>query len=226
MTDVLSLLTASGLAGAAGHRAAVPALLLGVLHHLAAAIAEGGEPFFALGPGWVWLADPLVIGLLVLLLVAELLAESESPELASVAGRVPRLLSGVLVAMAAAGAYDDKASMQLLAGIVGGGVAGGVDFTRATVRELGGDALDAATGGWSSRIMAIVETVWSVVMSVVAVVFPLLVILVLLIPMAMVALSRRRRPPCPSCAKPVHPRATACPHCQTTISRGELSVAS
>jgi len=110
--DIVTLLAAAGLGGAAGQRAVLPALLLGVFHH---------TPWFELHESVAWLAAPVVLGTLVVLAIAEHIADrSESfGAMADTAARVPRWIAGFLVAAAGSGALDADLTALMVSGLVG-----------------------------------------------------------------------------------------------------------
>ena len=72
--SLMQILTGAGLAGASGHRAFLPPLILGVAHQWAAATAAAGQtPFFELSKQFEWLASPAVIAILAVLTIVEFL---------------------------------------------------------------------------------------------------------------------------------------------------------
>ena len=79
--DVFSILTSFGLGAAAGQRALVPMLVVGLLHHTA---------WFDLSQGWAWLGSPAVLGVVGVLALAEVIVDwyPDSARVADAAGEV------------------------------------------------------------------------------------------------------------------------------------------
>jgi hypothetical protein len=221
---LVAILTGAGLAGAAGHRAFVPAFLLGLLHQLAAGMAgASGEPFFALGDSFAWLSHPAVLVVLGGLTVLEYVAEAnpDIPELTEWALRAPKMVSGFLVVAATVGSVDGNLMLLVGSGVLGAGTALGVDKIRSSVKRLVDEPLRDASDGASTKTMAVAETGWSVGMTVVAIVAPVLVlagaVVLFLAWKGGGAAAKARKVPCPSCGESCHPEATACPHCRAAI---------
>lgn len=224
--DFMGILGAAGLAGATGHRAFVPALLLGVAHHLGPMFPDSaGAPGFALSADWAWLASPIVMVVLGALLVLEYLAESnpDIPELSEWAMKAPKLIAGFIVVAAYVGQINDDGSTAAMisSGLLGSGVALGVDGMRSKVKQALDSSLGDATDGVSTKAVAIAETGWSLSVGVIAVVVPLAILLVAAITWFVWAgrrtIVKARMEPCHTCGADRHPQATACPHCRAAI---------
>lgn len=221
---LMSLLQAAGLAGASGHRAFIPALALGVLHHISAAAAgAAGDPTFALSQDFVWLADPIVMSVLGALTIVEILAEMnpDVPELVNLSLKLPKLVSGFVVVAASVGQVSESWTLMAASGVLGAGTALTVDSLRAEVKHTVDDSLSDASDGHSTKVIGAGESVWAGVLAVAAVVLPILAAVGLLL-LAGIWWGGRRAArakfvPCPSCGEPRHPEATACPSCKAEI---------
>ena len=177
---LMSILTAAGLAGASGHRAFIPVLGLGALHHYAAMTVEAGkEPFFALSESFAWVADPVVMSVLGVLAVVEILAEMnpDVPELVNLAGKLPKAAAGFIATAALVGTLNENAMLLGASGLLGGAGALTVDSLRAQVKSNLDEPLADASDGWSTKLFSVAETGWSAGMVVVAFAAPVLVLL-------------------------------------------------
>jgi hypothetical protein len=223
-----AIFTATGLAGAAGHRAFLPALGLGALHRLSAALATsaGGEPLFALSDGYLWLADPAVMAVLGLLVLVELVAEANEdlPELVEWSQKLPKAVAGFLMASAAVGTVHDDVGALLASGILGAGVSMGVDTLRIGVKRTAFEPLGATLGPWGTRGYSLAESGWSLGVVLASVLLPVLgvaaVVAVAATWFATRRMEARRRVPCPRCGEKIHRRARVCAHCRAEV--GEL----
>jgi hypothetical protein len=224
-STLMSLLAAAGLAGASGHRAFVPAFLLGVMHHLGPVFQQAdGSPFFALSPGYAWLAHPVVMVVLGGLMVLEYLAEAnpDVPELTEWALRAPKLVSGFIVVAALVGAIDDSTVLMATSGLLGAGTALAVDGVRSEIKHVVNDSVGEATDGKGTKALAVAETGWSAGMTVAAIVVPIVIlaagVALFVAWRGRKAIGEAARVPCPSCGQPRHRDATACPHCKAAIA--------
>jgi hypothetical protein len=223
--SITQILTATGLAGASGHRAFLPPLLLGVMHRWAAATAAAGEePFFQLSKQFQWLAAPTVIAVLAVLTIVEFIAERnpDAPEVVNLALKLPKAISGFIVAAAAVGKIDDNLVLLATSGLLGSGVSLGVDKLRADVKHAVQEPLHHATHGASDKVMGWAETAWSGFLTVMAWVIPIVAIVALGI-VAGMWFARRRieegaRVPCAKCGHRVLPGARTCPGCKADIA--------
>ena len=225
MNSLMSILQAAGLAGASGHRAFIPALALGVLHHISAAAAGPGvEPTFALGETFIWLADPTVMAILGALTIVELLAEMnpDAPEIVNLALKLPKVVSGFVVSAAAVGTVNDNWVAMAASGVLGAGTAMTVDMVRADVKHSVDAHLSDASDGHSTKVIGATESVWATVMAVGAVVLPIVAAVGLLLIAGIWWGGRRaaraKYVPCPACSEPRHPEARVCPHCRAAIT--------
>ncbi len=227
--SLATILGAAGLAGATGHRAFIPALALGCLHRIAEnTVAAGAEPFFALSDQFIWLADPIVMVVLGVLTVVEVLAEMnpDAPELVNLSLKLPKLVSGFVVAAAEIGTISDSTALMVGSGILGAGTALGVDTLRADVKHTVDGSLADASDGLSTRVIGGTESIWAAVLAVSAVVLPIVaavgVLLLVGIWIGTRKAAQAKFVPCPHCNEPRHPEASsACPHCQASITGTE-----
>jgi hypothetical protein len=223
-SELMQVLTGTGLAGAAGHRAFIPPLALGLMHRFAAAGVEAGaEPWFRLSQKFEWLADTKVMAILAVLALVEYLAEKnpDAPELVTLALKLPKAVSGFLVAAAGVGQVDESLVALTASGVLGTATSLGVDTLRAGVKHAIQQPLSDATHGHSDRVMSSAETAWSGFMTYLAWVIPLLAILALGV-LAAVWFGRKKvadagRVACGKCGYKRHPDAKVCPECKEVV---------
>lgn len=223
--SLMQILSAAGLAGASGHRAFLPPLLLGLAHRWAAATAAPGEdPFFALSQKFQWLADPAVIGILAVLAIVEFIAEQnpDAPEIVNLALKLPKAVSGFITAASAVGAVNDNVVVLAASGVLGSGLSLGVDTLRADVKHAVQEPLSDATHGASDKAMGWLETAWTGFLTAMSWVLPILAVAGLLV-LAGVWWTRRRvadagRVACPSCGHRGRPGARVCAGCKRDLT--------
>ena len=223
--SLMNILGSAGLAGASGHRAFIPALALGVTHRLAEATATAGaEPWFALSPQFEWLASPVVMAVLGVLTLVEVLAEMnpDAPELVNLSLKLPKMVSGFVVAAAHTGTVSDDVTMMVGSGILGAGAALGVDSMRAEVKHTVDETLSDSSDGLSTKVIGGTESIWAIGLSWAALVLPIVaaVFLVLLVGVWLGTrrAARAKYVPCAACGEARHPEASACPHCRAAIA--------
>ncbi len=225
--SILSLFSAAGLAGASGHRAFIPALCLGTMHHLAANSVAGttAEPWFALSGQFTFLADPVVMAVLGVLTLVEVLAEMnpDAPELVNLSLKLPKLLAGFVVVADRVGSMSDNNMVLMIgSGILGSGAALTIDTLRADVKHSVDESLTDASDGLSTKLIGGGETIWAATLAVLAVVAPIIAAVGVLLLVGMWFGGRRaaraKFVPCPACNEPRHPEASACPHCRAAIA--------
>lgn len=222
-SELMQILTGAGLAGAAGHRAFVPPLLLGLAHRFAEVTAGSGQPFFQLSQQFQWLASTEVLVILAVCAVVEFVAENnpDAPELVTLALKVPKAISGFLVAAAAMGTVNDNLLALSASGVLGSATSTGVDAMRAGVKHAVQEPLSDATHGWSDKALGTAETAWSGAMTYLAWVVPVVVLLAIGV-LGFVWYGRRRiavaqRVPCPHCGFERHPDAKVCAGCKAPV---------
>ncbi|WP_125775060.1 DUF4126 domain-containing protein [Antribacter gilvus] len=175
---MLELATGSGLALAAGLNAWIPLILLGLLSRFTDLLELPGS--------WAWLENPWVLGILVVLLVVEFVADKIPvvDTVNDVIQTVIRPTAGGIAFGAGAGSEtvtvtDPQSFLQsgqwmpVVLGIV---LALGVHATKSGARVLA----NTATGGTAAPFVSTAEDVGSVGMSFLAVLLPILVIPLLL----------------------------------------------
>ncbi|GAA1061342.1 DUF4126 domain-containing protein [Agromyces bracchium] len=189
---MLEVLTASGLALAAGLNAWIPLILLGAL--------DRWTDLVDLPSGWEWLSNEWVLLILFVLLVVEVVAD-KIPGLDSVNDAIQtfvRPTAGGLAFGSGIGAttvavQDPEAffsSPDWIPVAVGVVLALGVHVAKAAARPV----VNASTAGVGAPIASSIEDVGSVSLSIAALLAPLLVIIALVIMIALlVVLARRRR---------------------------------
>lgn len=191
---MLEVLTATGLATAAGLNAGLPLLVLGA--------AARWTPWVELPVGWTWLTQGWVLAVLAVLVVLDMVADKVPglDSLNDLAQTVVRPTSGGLAFGAGVGAstpavQDPSALAEAgvwVPVVVGVVLALTTHITKALARPV----VSAATLGIGGPVLSAVEDATSLSLSVAAIVLPLLVVLLLLAPVAVaVHLARRRRDP-------------------------------
>jgi hypothetical protein len=148
--DLVSVLTSFGLGAAAGQRAIVPMLVVGLLHNTS---------FFELSEAWAWLGSPAVLLVLAVLSLAEIVVDwyPDSARVADVAGWVTRTLSGALLAAAVMGSLDSTLSQLVWSGALGGGTALATQWLRHPLRASTRELADSGLSG-SDRASSVAET--------------------------------------------------------------------
>ena len=182
MDTLVALALGVGLAAACGFRVFVPLLVTGLAARF---------DYLVLGDGFAWLGSDaalLAFGAATLLEIAAYYVPWLDNLLDGAAGPLA-VTAGVLVAAAV---LDGEPALLrwTLAAVAGGGAAAGVQFLTAAVRAFS----SAATAGLANWIVATLEAVGALVLSVLAVVVPLLAAgaALLLLVLAWTRLRRRR----------------------------------
>jgi hypothetical protein len=189
---VLETLTGIGLATSAGLNAYIPLLTIGLLGRF--------TDLMALPPGWQWLENDWVLGILAVLLIIEVVADKIPivDHINDVVQTVVRPTAGGLAFGAASSSStvtvsdpgDFFSSNQWVPIVIGMAISFGVHALKATVRPF----VNASTMGVGAPVASTAEDTFSVVMAFVAIVFPILIIVMLVLMVwAVVALFRRRR---------------------------------
>ena len=188
----MELMTGFGLASAAGLNAYIPLLSMGLLGRFTNLVH--------LPPGWAWLENGWVIGIVAILLVIEIVAD-KVPALDSVNDTVQtfvRPTSGGIVfgsgTAAQTAAVTDPADFartgQWVPVVIGVVTALVVHLTKTAVRP----AANLATAGVAAPVLSTIEDFTSVSLTFIAILIPALVLVVLIaLIWAAVWLLRRRR---------------------------------
>lgn len=179
-----AILTGLGLAAAAGLNAYIPLVIVGFLQ--AFNWLDFGAPYDNL-------ANPWVLGVLVVLLVVEVLAD-KIPAVDSVNDVIQTLIrpvaGAVLFAASTGLGTDIPPVVSLIAGLL---TAGAVHGTKAALRPV----INAGTAGVGAPVVSTGEDIVSTVLAFVAILAPLLVLVVMAVFVWLVArwLRRRRQRP-------------------------------
>ncbi len=181
MGSVAGILTAFGLSSSAGLNAYIPLLVVALLARFTHLI-QLKEPWTALTSGWI-------IGLLVVLLLVEILAD-KVPAVDSINDVIQtfiRPVAGAILFAASSNVISDL--HPVLAMACGLFVAGGVHAAKATARPV----ITATTAGVANPVVSTVEDVASLVTSLVAVLAPVLLAVTLLLAVLTIAWWLRAR---------------------------------
>ncbi len=180
-----AILTGLGLAAAAGLNAYIPLVIVGFLQYFD--IVDFGAPFDNL-------ANPWVLGVLVVLLLVEVLADKipAVDTVNDVIQTVVRPVAGaVLFAASTSLGTDIPPAVSLIAGLI---TAGTVHGTKAAVRPV----LNAGSAGVAAPVVSTTEDIVSTALSFAAVLAPFLVLIALVVFVWLVVRwLRRRREPVP-----------------------------
>ena len=179
-TLIASILASFGIGFASGYRAAIPALLLGVLHHTS---------YFELAPRFAWLASPAVIGVLAVIAVVEIAADRmpESAELVALASWLPKAIIAFLGAAAVVGTVDSDVMALGASGLLGATVAVATDRARAVARKKTRDLGDSGAPS-ADRAAHHAESIASVAIAAAAALSPGWVIVLVLAAVALMVL--------------------------------------
>lgn len=232
MDDLNTVLAGAGLAGATGHRAFLPAFVLGLAHRIGAAdAASGGQAFFQLSQRFEWLSDPKVLTVLGVLALIEFIAERnpDAPEIVNLALKAPKAVMGFIVVAGTVGKVDDNFALMAASGLFGSATSLGVDTMRASVKHAVQEPLSDATHGASDKAMGWLETAWSGFLSVMSWVLPIVAILGIGVLVglwfARKRIEKAGRVPCEHCGFPRHPQAKVCPGCKKDVTPGAAGTA-
>lgn len=178
---ISGLATAFGLSTSAGLNAYVPLLIV--------ALTARYTPWIRLNPPFDALSSLWVIGLLVVLLAIEIVAD-KVPAVDSVNDVIQTLIrpaaGAILFAATTNVIADIHPVLAMACGVI---LAGGVHAVKATARPV----ITATTGGVANPIVSTAEDVVSAVTSLVSLLAPLLAVLVVLSMIVGVALLWRKR---------------------------------
>lgn len=210
--DLTAILTAFGLAAAAGTRGAIPLLALGLFSH---------TPWFHLAPRLAFLGRPEVIATIGVFLVLETWfdAHPEWGRLSDHAAWLWKLLAGFVAFAAANGSVDPELSRLFATGAAGAVTAGVVHAVRNRIRrplrdvEEGHEAIGKAVSAG--------ETGFAALLSASAIFVPFFTLALLAGgAFAAVRVTRRVAPetrPCPRCGKPAPRLASICAGCGAAL---------
>ena len=208
METLMTYMAAFGLATGAGAKAFIPILALGAFHY---------TPYFDLTGRFAWIADPLVMGILAVLVVLEIVVDSH-PDLGRFSDYVsylPKVVAGFIGFAAITGQLDSDVAQLGVSGVLGGGTAAGVHWLRNKVRQPFRDFAED-THESAGKVASLSEAGASAALSGTAVVVPpLSMVLAFALVGGSVAVARKaeaRRVPCAHCGEPIRPGALVCVH--------------
>ena len=209
MTSLLTYMSAFGLASGAGAKAFIPILALGGFHY---------TPYFELSDRFSWIADPVVMIVLCVLVVLEIVVDAH-PDLgpwSDTVSYLPKIVAGFIGFAAVVGTVDGDLFSLAGSGVLGAGTAGGVHWIRNKIRLPFRDVAEDLHEG-AGRVASLSEAGVSATLSGSAVLAPpLSVMLALGIGAGALAVGRaveRRRVPCRDCGEAIRPGALVCIHC-------------
>jgi hypothetical protein len=210
MESLMTYMAAFGIAAGAGAKAFIPILALGVFSY---------TPYFELADRFAWIADPMVMVVLAVLVIVEIVVDAH-PDLgrfSDVIAYLPKVVAGFLAFAAVTGRLDNELVQLGTSGVLGGGTAAGVHWLRNQVRR---PFRDLAEGAHESvgKLASVSEAGASATLSGTALVAPPLSILALVgfvaVSAATIRVADRRRMMCVHCGEPIRRGALVCPHCR------------
>ena len=210
MESLMTYMAAFGIAAGAGAKAFIPILTLGIFSY---------TPYFELSERFAWIADPIVLAVLAVLVIVEIVVDAH-PDLgrfSDVVAYMPKVVAGFLAFAAVTGRLDSDLVQLGTSGVLGGGTAAGVHWLRNQVRrpfrDLAEDTHEAA-----GKLASVSEAGASATLASTALVAPPLSALALVgfvaFSVITVRAADRRRVACVHCGEPIRPGALVCPHCR------------
>jgi len=210
METLMTYMAAFGLATGAGAKAFIPILALGAFHY---------TPYFDLAPRFLWVADPVVMVILGVLVVLEIVVDAH-PDLgrfSDVVSYLPKIVAGFIGFAAVTGRLDPDVVQLGASGVLGGGTAAGVHWLRNKVRQPFRDFAEDAHES-AGKIASLSEAGASAALSGTAMIIPpvsmVLAFAVVGGSVAVVRRTERRRVACVHCGEPIRPGALVCIHCK------------
>jgi hypothetical protein len=211
METLMTYMAAFGIATGAGAKAFIPILALGAFHY---------TPYFELSGRFAWVADPVVMGIMGVLVVLEIVVDSH-PDLgrfSDVVSYLPKIVAGFIGFAAVTGRLDPDVAQLGASGVLGGGTAAGVHYLRNKVRQPFRDFAEDAHES-VGKVASLAEAGTSAVLSGTAMVVPpLSMVLACAVVGGSVLVAHRsegRRVPCRHCGEPIRPGALVCLHCKS-----------
>jgi glucan phosphoethanolaminetransferase (alkaline phosphatase superfamily) len=181
MESLFGVFTAFGLASSAGLNAYIPLLVVALLARL--------TDLVTLRPPWDALESWWVIGVLIVLLIIEVVAD-KVPVVDSINDGIQtfiRPVAGAVLFAGSAGVITDvHPVLALVCGLL---VAGGVHAVKATARPI----ITGTTVGMLNPVVSTAEDVLSLVVAVLAIVLPVLAVVFLLLLIIWFIRRRRRK---------------------------------
>ncbi len=210
METLMTYMAAFGLATGAGAKAFIPILALGVFSY---------TPYFELAGRFTWIADPMVMGILGVLVVLEIVVDShpDMGRFSDLVAYLPKIVAGFIGFAAVTGRLDGDLAQLGASGVLGGGTAAGVHWLRNKVRQPFRDFAED-THETAGKVASLSEAGASAALSGSAMLVPpVSMALALVLVGGSVVVARRAgsaRVPCNHCGEPVRPGALVCPHCK------------
>lgn len=210
METLMTYMAAFGLATGAGAKAFIPILALGAFSYTS---------YFQLADRFVWIADPMVMVILGVLVVVEIVVDSH-PDLgrfSDIASYLPKIVAGFIGFAAVTGQLDPDIAQLGASGVLGAGTAAGVHWLRNKVRSPFRDFAEDAHES-AAKVATLSEAGASATLAGTAVVVPpvSMALALVLVGGSAVAAHRTaaRRRPCVHCGEPIRPGALVCLHCK------------
>jgi len=209
VTNLMTIMSAFGIASGAGAKAFIPMLALGGFHY---------TPYFELGDNFRWIADPVVMAVIAVLVIVEIAVDAH-PDLgrfSDLASYLPKVLAGFIGVAAVVGTVDSNLVALVGSGVLGAGTAAGIHKLRNSIRTPIRDSAEDLHEG-VGRAASLSEAGVSAALSGSAfVVPPLSAVLAVAVVGGAVAVGRsvdRRRVECTSCGELIRNGAIVCYHC-------------
>lgn len=210
METLMTYMAAFGLATGAGAKAFIPILALGAFSY---------TPYFELAERFAWIADPVVMIILGVLVVVEIAVDSH-PDLgrfSDVASYLPKVVAGFIGFAAVTGQLDPDVAQLGASGVLGGGTAAGVHWVRNKIRQPFRDIAED-THESAGKIASLTEAGASATLAGTAVMVPPVSMLLAFAfvggSFAVAQRAGNRRVPCVHCGEPIRPGALVCVHCK------------
>jgi hypothetical protein len=172
--SLMTMMTGFGLATAAGGRAFLIALLLGIFHH---------TPYFELNSSFVWLASPPVMCVLGVVAFAEMYidAHPELKEWAHYPSYMSSFIVGFIALSANTGSVDPNLLELVASGILGGATSSAFRYVRNTVTGHVDDTAEAVESvlgdNFVNKKRSWLENLGTIAFGASSILFPALVII-------------------------------------------------
>jgi hypothetical protein len=210
MESLMTYMAAFGISAGAGAKAFIPILALGAFSYTS---------YFELSQRFLWIADPVVMAVLAVLVIAEIAVDAH-PELgrfSDVVAYLPKVAAGFLAFAAVTGRLDSDLVQLGTSGVLGGGTAAAVHWLRNQVRKPFRDLAEDAHEG-AGKLASVGEAGASATLAGTAIVAPPLSALAMVGFVTVAVVGARaadhRRVPCSHCGEPIRPGALVCRHCR------------
>lgn len=210
METLMTYMAAFGLATGAGAKAFIPIFALGAFSY---------TPYFELAGRFTWIADPMVMVILGVLIVLEIVVDShpDMGRFSDLVAYLPKIVAGFIGFAAVTGRLDGDLAQLGASGVLGGGTAAGVHWLRNKVRQPFRDFAED-THETAGKVASLSEAGASAALSGSAMVVPPMSMALALVFVGGAAVVARRaesaRVPCIHCGEPVRSGALVCPHCK------------